>query len=267
MRIRDHIFFLFFAIIFITLSCNSGSQKKEDAVATVNDASIAADELKEDVARYSKQNPTQKITPNIVEDRLKNMIEKKLMVQEAVKMNLHQNKKFVEEIKNYWEQSLIRGLVDTKVRQLSAKLFVTDDEIRKEYDRMSVMPLIHAARAKTKQAADDIAKAMREGKPPLAAETLGPLYHENLKGSPLANAFDMEVGEVKAFVAGDEYIVVQVAKKEKVPMPPLEGIYAQIRESLLQQKKQLAVKTWMESVKKSAKITIHEKILQGIAHE
>ena len=65
----------------------------------------------------------------------------------------------------------------------------------------------------------------------------------------------------------DECIVLQVVTKGKVPMPPMESIYAHIRESLLQQKKQLAVKTWMESVKKSAKITIHEKILQGIAHE
>lgn len=267
MRIRGLIFCLFFATTFVTLSCNSGSQKREDAVAMVNNASIAAEELTEDIARYSKQNPTQKITPNIVEDRLKNMIEKKLMVQEAVKMKLHQNKEFVGEIKNYWEQSLIRALVDAKVRELSAKLFVTDDEIRKEYDRMSFTPLIHAARAKTKPAADDIAKAMQEGRPPLDTETIGPLYHENLKGSPLANAFDMEVGEVKAFIAGDEYIVVQVVKREKVPVPPLKDIYAQIRESLLQEKKQSAVKTWMESVKKSAKVTINDKILQRIAHE
>ena len=267
MRIRGLIFCLFFAAVFVTLSCNSGSQKGGDTVATVNNASIAADELKEDVVRYSRQNPTQKITRDIVEDRLKNMIEKKLMVQEAVKMKLHQNREFVEEIKNYWEQSLIRALVDAKIGELSSKLFVTDDEIRNEYDRMGFMPLIRAARAKTKPAADDIVKAMQEGRPPLDAQTIGPLYYENLKGSPLANAFDTNVGEVKAFVAGDEYIVIQVVKREKVPMPPLKDIYAQIRESLLQEKKQSAVKTWMQSVRKSAKININDKMLQGIAHE
>jgi len=239
----------------------------KEAVASVNEASIGVDELRMDVSRYSKQNPSQKITRSLVEDRLKNRIEQKLMVQEAMKMNFHQGAEFVEEMKDYWEQSLIRLLVDSKIRELSLKLFVTDDEVRKEYDRMSFVRLIQAARAKTKPAADDIARAMREGKPPLDAEIIGPFYYENVDGSPLVDAFDMEVGEVKVLVAEDGYIAVQIVKREKVQMPPLKDTYSQIRGCLLQKKQQLALKTWMESVKKSAKIIINDNKLKRIAHE
>ena len=46
MRIRGLIFYLFFATMFVTLSCNSSNQKGEDVVALVNDAPIVAEELK-----------------------------------------------------------------------------------------------------------------------------------------------------------------------------------------------------------------------------
>lgn len=265
MRIRGLIFGLFFAFLAI-ISCSSGG-KERDAVATVNDAPIVSQELKKEVARYSRQNPAQKVTFNTVEDSLKSMIDQKLLVQEAVKKGLHEKEDFVESIKGYWEQTLIRALVDAKTKELSKNIFATDDEIRKEYDRMSYMQLIRAARAKTKPAADEIAKAMQEGRPPSDVETIGPLYYADLNDSPLADACDMEVGQVKALAAGDEYIVVQVVNREKMPTPPLKDIYPQIRESLLLQKQQSAVKAWIDEVRKSARININDKELRSIAHE
>ncbi|MDZ4165697.1 MAG: SurA N-terminal domain-containing protein [Smithellaceae bacterium] len=266
MRRHALIFGLLLSFALIFGACSSG-KKEHDAVATVNDAPIMAEDILAEVARYARQNPSQAITQNTIDDQLKVMIEQKLLIQEAVKKRLHEDRKFTEAIKNYWEQTLIKDLIDAKTGEWSEKIFVTDDEVGKEYERMSYRPVMVALRARTKGAADEAAEAMRRGKTPAGAEAIGPVYHGDMKGSPLANAFDMEAGEVKVFATEDEFIVIHLLKKDKVPIPPLNSIQKMIKESLLEQKKQQAVKTWMANVKQSARITINDKLLKRIAHE
>jgi hypothetical protein len=196
------------------------------------------------------------------------MIEQKLLIQEAVKLGLNEDPKFAATIKTYWEQTLIRNLIEAKTREFSDKVFVTDDEIAKEYERMRYRLRIRAVRgASTQQAADGIVLAMRSDKRLPGEETLSPLLYEDVKGSPLANAFDMHAGEIKAYPADGEYIVIAVLGRESLPIPPLEGLGKRIRDSLLAQKKQRALTEWIATVKKSSKVQIDERELKGIANE
>ncbi|MBN1662766.1 MAG: hypothetical protein JW943_04120 [Deltaproteobacteria bacterium] len=247
-------------------ACNSGKEKPE-VVATVNGAPIDAEELQKEVARFARQNPSQKITGATVEDRLKVIIEQKLLVQEAMKKRLHEDKKFVAAIKQYWEQALIKELIESETSERAETLFVTDEEIKEEYDRMGCRPSVVAMRARTQEDADKIVNLMRAGKTPDGAEASGPLYYDDAKGCSLSKAFEMEAGEVKAFFSEGEYVVIHLLKKDKVPIPPMDDIRSLIKESLLAHKKQTAVKKWMEKVKQSARIKINDKMLQRIAHE
>lgn len=264
---KNALVFSFLLSCALVIGACSSDKKEREVVATVNDATILAEELQAEVARYARQNPSQRITRCTIDDQLNVMIEQKLMIQEAVKKRLHEDRKFTEAIKNYWEQTLIRDLIETQTKEWSQKIFVTEDEVRKEYERMSFSPTMVALRASTKVAAEEAASAIRAGKTPVGTENFGPSLHGDMKGSPLAHAFDMEVGEVKIFPANDEFIVISLVKKEKVPVPPLTSIEKMLKESLLGQKKQQAVKTWMGSVKQSAKIKVNDKALKGIAHE
>ncbi len=256
--------FIFLASL-AAIACTSGTAEKDKIVASVNGAPIVAAELRKEVAGYGKNNP---ITRHTLEDQLKVMIEQKLLIQEAVKLGLNEDPKFAETIKTFWEQTLIRNLIEAKTREFSDKVFVTDDEIAKEYERMRYRLRIRAVRgAPTQQAADGIVRAMRSDKRMPGEETLSPLLYEDVKGSPLANAFDMQAGEIKTCPAEGEYIVIAVLSKESLPIPPLEGLGKRIRDSILVQKRQRALMEWIATVKKSSKVQIDEQELKGIANE
>lgn len=257
---------IIFLASLVMMACNSGTAGKDKVVATVNGAPIVAAELRKEVAGYGKNNP---ITRHTLEDQLKVMIEQKLLIQEAVKLRLNEDAKFAETIKKFWEQTLIRNLIEAKTKEFADKIFVTDDEIAKEYERMRYCPRIRAVRgAPTQAAADEIALAMKGGKRMPGEETLGPLLYEDVKSSPLANAFDMQAGEIKTCAADDgEFIVIAVLSKESLPIPPLAGLGKRIRDSLIAQKRQRALAEWIATVKKSSKVQIDEQELKGIANE
>lgn len=256
---------IIFLASLVMMACNSGTAGKDKVVATVNGAPIVAAELRKEVAGYGKNNP---ITRHTLEDQLKVMIEQKLLIQEAVKRGLNEDAKFAETIKTFWEQTLIRNLIEAKTKELADTIFVTDDEIAKEYERMRYSPRIRAVRgAPTQVAADEIARVMKSGKRISGEATLGPLLYEDVKGSPLADAFDMQAGEIKTRAADGEYIVIAVLSRESLPIPPLEGLGKRIRDSLLAQKRQRALTEWIAAVKKSSSVQIDEQELKGIANE
>jgi hypothetical protein len=262
--ILRHMILIFLASL-TAMACNSGTAEKGKIVATVNGAPIVAADLRKEVAGYGKNNP---VTHHTLDDQLKVMIEQKLLIQEAVKLGLDKDEKFAETIKTFWEQTLIRNLIEAKTREFAGRVFVTDAEIAEEYERMRYRLRIRAVRgAPTQQAADEIVLAMRSGNRIPGEETLGPLLYEDVKGSPLATAFDMQAGEVKTCAADGEFICIALLSKESLPVPPLEEVRKGIRDSLLAQKRQSALTEWIATVKKSSKVQIDEQELKGIANE
>jgi hypothetical protein len=247
------------------LACSGGTTAHDKVVATVNGAHITTAELQQEAADYGKNNP---VTRHTVDDQLHLMIEHKLLIQEAIKMGISEKKEFAETIKVFWEQTITRNLMEAKSEELSGKIFVTDQEIENEYGRMKFHPRIRAVRgARTKQAADAIVSQMQSGKNVIGEEILGPLLYEDVKGSPLANAFDMKVGQIGAFAADGEHIVICVTDRESIPLSPLKELEKRIRESILVQKRQKAMAEWIATVKNKANIQIDEKELRRIGHE
>ncbi len=108
MRRHALIFSLLVSCVLAFGACSSG-KKEQDAVAMVNDAPITAEELKSEVARYARQNPSQAITRNTIDDRLKVMIEQKPLIQEAVKKRLHEDRKFTDRGVFAVRQSLVKA--------------------------------------------------------------------------------------------------------------------------------------------------------------
>jgi len=264
--LRHYLLILFSALLLLT-ACSS-AQQDQDIITRVNDIPIYASELRKEMARYTKQNPGVKVTDGTINERLNTLIEQKLLIQEAVKKGITKEDRFVETIKTFWVQTLIRDLIEIKNKEWAEKLFVTDGEIRKEYERMLYRPKIRVVRAGSKQIADDMAKAMGEGKHPEGEEIMGPLFYDDVKGSSLANAFDMKTGEIKAFPSnGKEWVVIALQERETISQEPLKAMHDQIRDSILIQKRQKALTDWIEGVKKASKIQINSKILQEIAHE
>jgi len=131
---------LFLCTIFLTFffaGCSRKSNEREPVIATVNKELISLRDFQEDIAIRSKQNPSYQITPQTVKEQLDTAIDRKLMIQEAMKMGLTNNEDFVRTIQTFWEQTLIRELIEAKSHEWEDRLFITEDEISDYYEEIT----------------------------------------------------------------------------------------------------------------------------------
>lgn len=261
-KINGYLLHVFFAAALLLASCK-GKEPEQKAVATVNDSPISLVELQKEVSLYSKLQPASRITSQSLEEHLKTMIEKKIMIQEAMKKGLAEDERFVETITKFWEQTLIRELINAKNKEWAERIYVTEDEIQKQYQRMQCTVTARVAKAKTRELAEGIRQKMLRGEHAEGEETVDSCFYEDVKLSALQNAFDMNSGEAKSFDSDGEYIVIYVVKNEKTALRPLKDLHDQIKESLLGQKKQKAMTDWMEELKKSSRININTELLKA----
>ena len=69
---------------------------------------------------------------------LEELIRKELLIQEAKKQKLDQQKKFIQTIERYWESTLIRNLIDLKSEEIHNKVVVSEEEIQIRYEKMKL---------------------------------------------------------------------------------------------------------------------------------
>ncbi len=247
--------------LLVVLSACSQKPKDKKMVASVNDSPIFLSELQNELSLQKQQYPDKKITSDTVEDHLKTIIERKLMIQEAVKKGLSEDEQFAQTIQRFWEQTLIRELINAKSKEWEGILTVTDEEIGQAYERMRHRELIRAARADSHETAEIIRRKMENHERVEHEETVGPCFYDEVRQSPLKHAFDMKAGETGLFPCEGGFVVLSVVQKQSITLPPLKGMRENIRLALLEQKREKALSVWMEVLRKSAKIQIDKNLV------
>jgi hypothetical protein len=122
----------FLFLIFLA-GCDKSGGGDRDVIAYVNREPITESELKYDMALKARQDPSFRITPETEAEELDSIIDRKLLIQKAMEKGLAREPKFVNTIRNFWEQTLIRDLVDYKEKDY---VYVTEDEIKNYYDEL-----------------------------------------------------------------------------------------------------------------------------------
>ncbi|HZX47808.1 MAG TPA: SurA N-terminal domain-containing protein [Nitrospirota bacterium] len=124
------------SVLLIPVITSCGKKQHKDAVATVNGAPVSLQEFQKELAIYANRTPDFKLNAGSVEEYLNMVIDKQLMIQEAMKMGIAEDERFLETIKRFWEQTLIRELINAKSSEWRDKLFVTEDEILGYYQNV-----------------------------------------------------------------------------------------------------------------------------------
>lgn len=253
------------ALLAVLSAC---SQKPTDKkiVASVNDSPIFLSELQNDLSLQKQQSPDGKMTSGAAEDRLKTIIERKLMIQEAVKNGLSEDEQFARTIQLFWEQTLIRNLINAKSKEWEGILTVSDEEIEKAYERMRHREIIRTAHADSRAAAETVRRSMEKHQRVANEETIGPCFYDDVRQSPLKQAFDMKAGDTGIVPDEGGFVVLSVEQKQSITLPPLKELRENIRQALLQQKQEKALSVWMELLRKSANIRIDKNLLTEAAN-
>ncbi len=251
----------------ILFSCGHEPHDQE-YIAVVNDTPILLRDFQKEVSVTSNRDPTFKATEKTLVDLLETMVVKKLMIYEATREGVTEDEHFVETIKNFWEQTLIRQLIDKKTMEWTGRLFVTEDEIRRHYERMRYRLTVNMVDVSNEEEAIEIRDKMLKGTVPETGDILGPFFLENIRQeSPIYEAFDLRTGETKVWQGKEGYVVIKVLKKDAVTLPELDEIYGRIKAYLFDQKKERVLNEWIDSVRRSASIEIDTELLKMVANE
>src|SRR3989304_4830450 len=264
---KNHcILFLFCLLLPAVTSCERGGSPRAN-IAVVNDTPISLSEFQKEVPILTKRNPAFKATPQTLEEQLNTIIDKKLLLQEARSLGLAEDERFIETIKSFWEQTLIKELLELKAREWADRLFVTEEEINRQYQRMQRIPFIRLVRTSDRKQAEDIKGKMLKGVRIKGEEAFGPLFVEDVRSDAMLHAFDMAAGKAAIYEDNGGYVVLHVIKTKMSGIPPLKQIYNRIKTSLLEQKKQSVMEEWLKEIKRDARIQIDSRILKEAANE
>jgi len=120
-------FVLFIAVIFLNLSC----AKKEEKAIVIGKIKISQKEFQN---AFKKSVYTQTPAKGARKEFLENFINRKLILKEAEELGLDKDSQFLDNVQAFWEQSLLKLVLDKKIKELSLGLRVDDKEIRQFYE-------------------------------------------------------------------------------------------------------------------------------------
>lgn len=247
------------------------TRKGEDgpAVARVNGAPILLKDFKKEVSLAVVRDPSARMTPETAKKLLETSIDRKLMIEQAVKLGLSEDERFLDTIKTYWEQTLIRQLVDAKTREWAQNITVTDEEVRRHHESMGSRITARYVNGLSMEKAAEIKAVFDAGAGAQGETVSGPLFIEDVSISDtLYNAFLMDKGASAVFKDEDGlYSAVQVIGKERIKTPPLDAEYQRIKAVILDARIQQALDDWLDGIKKRSDIVIDEKTLGRVADE
>lgn len=118
---------IFICFIFL-ISC-AKRINEEKKVVKINNYTLTVDEFN---ALYSELG----FAEDTIESKklfLENLINRKLLLQEAQRMGLDKKKEFLRTIENFWEKSLLKIVIDEKARELYSDLTLDEKQIDEAY--------------------------------------------------------------------------------------------------------------------------------------
>jgi hypothetical protein len=251
-------FFIGVSFVFIMLAgCGKdGAIDKKDVIVYVNKEPILLTELKREIALRAKQDPTFKFTPDTESEQLEMLINKKLVIQAAIKKGLANQDNFVNTIRAFWEQTLIRGFIDSRNAEMKGRLSATEDEIKKYYGLISEKVTFKVLADKSKkyidEAYDELLKNKESGIIPW--QTIGPVGYDDISSDVLLEAFVMDAGQIKRIDNPPDYYLVLIASKDIKEPPPLETIRADIEKRIIDMKERRLFEDWLKDQRKHAKL-------------
>ena len=249
-----------FAMIAVTpllfISCGQNPKEQaQEVVAYVNNEPIFASELNNTMARMARQDPSYKATPQDRQEQLDFIIDKKLIIQEAVNSGLAQEEKFVDAIKSYWEQTLIRDFIDRKSKEYNNTIAVSDKEIQDYYGNMDKVVSFIVLKSEDRAFIEEAhQKVLAKDDAKLPWERIGPVRYAQIASKGLREAFALDVGSVRTYEENGEYYLLAVVQKELVPVQPLETLKPEIKKEIIAAKEKILFDDWLASRRKNARI-------------
>ena len=135
------IFIGFFIFSFFLGGCTS-HREDEKIVAEVNKYKMTIEDLKYELKNIPRHETGLLKTSQGRRGYVDRLLEKEILLQEAQRQGIDKERDFMKSIENYWEQALLKSLLQRKSDQISGSIHVYDNEIEEYYkDSSETKPL------------------------------------------------------------------------------------------------------------------------------
>lgn len=180
-------------------------------------------------------------------DFINSLITKELLIQESKKEGIDKEESFRRSIQNFYEQSLIKLLMDRKCACLN--ITVTDDELNRyivslnKKMHLTIFSFDSADEARKGDYGDGERKSV---------------YFEDLSKDMRNSVMSLEEGKLTGPVkTGEKYIVIRLDKIENIPSRIPSGPEKDnIRKMLMEERKEKILNDWIADLRKRASIKV-----------
>jgi len=117
----------------IILGCSSKAQTKKEILVKINNYEITKEEFEQE---FKSSNFSRVDTLESRKEFLQNLINRKLILQDAEAGGLDKDKGFLSMIERFWEQSLLKLALDQKTKEIAGAAFVSDKVVEATYEKI-----------------------------------------------------------------------------------------------------------------------------------
>lgn len=252
-----------FCVCFL-YGCGRHKPAREEIIATINNEPVYVKDFDRVMAFTYKNDPLLRRNKNAVNDQLAMLIDKKLLIQEARHKKIDQEEKFVATIKSFWEQTLIRDIIDLKEAEFAREVTVSDEEVRSFYDTASFR-ITFSLRKDTNK--DELQRLMSAPSESISwEEEVGPVAGDEASSGLMLKIFRIPAGRKQIIEDGGQYYLVYVQKKEKSAeaAPPYETMRDTLRKKILDIRVQDRFSQWMASLKEKAAVSVNDDVVKKL---
>jgi peptidyl-prolyl cis-trans isomerase C len=127
------LFFIIFAILFLA-GCSAGNNdSNKKIIAQINKYKMTAEDLGYEFKKVPYDEIVMLKTETGRKQYLDRLIEKQVLLQEAQRQGIDREKDFMKSIESYWEQALLKILLERKSKEISGLIHVYDNELAEYY--------------------------------------------------------------------------------------------------------------------------------------
>lgn len=243
---------------FLAAGCLKAGGKggASEAIATVNGNPITEKDLRRELAIRAKKDPSFRITPATIREQVDVLVTRRLLIQEAQRRRLTEDDRFTQTIQTFWEQTLVRLLMDRLYDEFDRTVVITEEEVAKYYERLAQKATFRILPGRDTETLTEAARRLQEGGEVAWERTVGPVRWDEIRSEALAEAFDLTPGQSRVYREGDGYALVQLVSKEADTPPSLDSIRGKIRERIKERKQEREFEEWLNRSRRDADVKL-----------
>ena len=119
-----------FISICLICGCDTAG-KKPPAAIKIDNINITAGEYDE---AFKNSPYASSDTPEARKEFLNNFVTRMLMLREAERTGVDKNPEFLKNVQLFWQQSLVKMMLDRKIKELASHVAVNDNEVKDYYE-------------------------------------------------------------------------------------------------------------------------------------